>query len=187
MTNRKQFTTINAVSSGNLSITHGVPQGSVLGPLLFLIYINDLQKAIINSHVYHFADDTNLLLIDKSPKKINKLINQDLSKLCKWLRENKISLNASKTKIILFQTKTKNVTKKFDFRLSGQKINLTEQVKHLGLFINNTLTWDSYQNSLINKLNRTIGLLAKIGHYNPKFLLKSIYYSIFNSHLIYAC
>ena len=90
------------------------PQGSVLGPLLFLIYINDLHKAIINSHAYHFTDDTNLLLIDKSPKKINKLMNQDLSKLCKWLRANKISLNVSKTKIILFKTKTNNVTKKFN-------------------------------------------------------------------------
>ena len=112
--NQKQFTTINAVSSGNLSITHGVPQGSVLGPLLFLIYINDLHKAIINSHRYRFVDDTNLLLINKSPKKINKLMNQDLSKLCKWLQANKISLNVSKTKIILFKTKTNNVTKKFN-------------------------------------------------------------------------
>ena len=116
------------------------PQGSVLGPLLFLIYINDLHKAIINSHAYHFTDDTNLLLIDKSPKKINKLMNQDLSKLCKWLRANKISLNASKAEIILFKTKTKNITKKFNFRLTGQKLNLTEQLKYLGLLISNTLT-----------------------------------------------
>ena len=153
----------------------------------YFMTFNDLHKVIINSHVYHFADDTNLLLIDISPKKINKLINQDLSKLWKQLWANKIFLNSSKTKIILFKTKTKNVPKKFNFRVSGEKINLTEQVKYLGLLISNTLTWDSYQNSLINKLKRAIGLLAKIRHYIPKFLLKSIYYSIFNSHLIYAC
>ena len=72
LTNRKQFITINAVRSGNLSITREVPQRSVLGPHLFLIYINDLHKAIINSHVYHFVDDTNLL-IDKSPPKLTSL------------------------------------------------------------------------------------------------------------------
>ena len=88
---------------------------------------------------------------------------------------------------MLFKTKTKNITKKFNFRLSGQKINLTEQVKYLGLLISNTLTWNSYQNSLINKLNRAIGLLAKIRCYTPRFLLNNIHYYIFNSHLIYAC
>ena len=106
----------------------------------YFMTFNDLHKVIINSHVYHFADDTILLLIDISPKKINKLINQDLSKLWKWLWANKIFLNASKTKIILFKTKTKNVPKKFNFRVSGEKINLTEQVKYLGLLISNTLT-----------------------------------------------
>ena len=85
-----------------------------------------------------------------------------------------------------FKTNTKNVTKKFNFRLSGQKINLTEQVKYLGLLISNALTWDNCQDSLINKLNRAIGFLAKIWQYTPKFLLKSIYNSIFNSHLISA-
>ena len=74
--NRKQYTTKNAVSSGNLPIAQGESQGAVLGPLLFVIYINDLHKTVINSYVYHFADDTNLHLIDKSHKKNNKLINQ---------------------------------------------------------------------------------------------------------------
>ena len=80
-----------------MPVPHGVPQGSVLGPLLFLIYINDLHKAIKYSKVYHFADDTNLLNIGKSPKKMQNQINLDLKSLYKWLLANKISLNCSKT------------------------------------------------------------------------------------------
>ena len=85
-----------------MPVPHGVPQGSVLGPLLFLIYINDLHNAIKYSKVYHFADDTNLLDIDKSPKKMQKQINLDLKSLYKWLLVNKISLNCSKTEFIFF-------------------------------------------------------------------------------------
>ena len=112
LTNRQHFTSIEENSSDEITNDHGVPQGSVLGPLLFLIYINDLHKAIKNSDVYHYADDTNLLLTHKSPKKINKLINQDLTTLCKWLRANKISLNAAKTEIIIFRRKNTQVLKK---------------------------------------------------------------------------
>ena len=72
---------------------YGVPQGSVLGPLLFLLYINDLSKSIKFCTTHHFADDTNLLYIDKSLKKIQKYVNYDLKFLCKWLKANKISLN----------------------------------------------------------------------------------------------
>ena len=101
--NRSQFVSILGYESSTKPINHGVPQGSVLGPLLFLMYINDLQYAIKNSKVFHFADDTNLLNISDSPKNLQKLVNADLKILYHWLLANKISLNCDKTEIIFFR------------------------------------------------------------------------------------
>ena len=102
LSNRQQFVSINGINSKKQIMKYGVPQGSVLGPLLFLIYINDLHKAIKFSTVHHFADDTNLLVVGKSLKAIQKQINIDLKLLCKWLKADKISLHASKTELIIF-------------------------------------------------------------------------------------
>ena len=96
--NRQQFSSIDGQNSGLNLISHGVPQSSVLGPLLFIIFINNLHYAATHSKVWHFADDTNLLFANKSRKKIYKLINHDLAFINKWLRANKISLNTSKQK-----------------------------------------------------------------------------------------
>ena len=109
--NRTQFVIVNGTQSDKLILTHGVPQGSVVGPLLFLIYINDLHRAILFSKTIHFADDTNLLKIDNSLKKINKHINYDLKQLCTWLRCNKISLNRNN----YIQIKTKKLYKALKF------------------------------------------------------------------------
>ena len=137
--------------------------------------------------MHHFADDTNLLLVDKSLKKINKFVNHDLIHLCQWIRSNKLSLNGSKTDIIIFKNKQQTITKHLNFKVSGQEIHPANTVKYLGVYLNDSLTWDTHLIVLLPKLNRAVGLLAKRRHYIPKFLLKTIYYSFFNSHLIYAC
>ena len=93
LSNRTQYVSINGYESGITAINCGVPQGSVLGPLLFLLYINDLHQAIKCCIVHHFADDTNLLFLSNSIKKLNRLVIADLKHLINWLNANKISLN----------------------------------------------------------------------------------------------
>ena len=100
---RNQIVSINGAESELTELKHGVPQGSVLGPLLFLIYINDLNTCISNSNVYHFADDTNLLHINSCFKKLQKNINYDFKRLTNWLDSNMISLNCTKTELVYFR------------------------------------------------------------------------------------
>ena len=98
LSNCSHYVSINGYESGLAALNFGVPQGSVLGPLLFLLYINDLNQAIKFSKVHHFVDDTNLLCLSNSIKKLNKLVNADLKHLANWLNANKISLNIKKLK-----------------------------------------------------------------------------------------
>ena len=102
LANRLQQRSIQETTSSQLKITYGLPQCSVLGPLLFLVYMNDLNQAIVHSFIHHFADDANMLYSNKSLQKINQYINHKLSLIVQWLRTNRISLNQAKTEIIIF-------------------------------------------------------------------------------------
>ena len=99
LTGQAQYTSVNGFDSEYRNMKYGVPQGSVLGPLIFFNYINDLHNAIKISTVHQFANDTNLLISNESIKTVQTQINLDLKYLVKWLNANKISLNASKTKV----------------------------------------------------------------------------------------
>ena len=115
------------------------PQGAVLGPFLFIIFINDLHCAIPNSTVHHFADDTNLLLSNKSLKKLTLNINHDLSCLCEWLRANKLALNVSKTEMIIFNRPNTELVFKYKFKIDGHKISPKPTIKYLGLLMDEHL------------------------------------------------
>ena len=100
---------------------------------------------------------------------------------------NKLSLNASKTKIVLFKSRNKKITKQLNFQVSGHKIKQSSQVQYLGVILQNDLDWDAHLTNLDKKLSCSTGLLPKIRHYVPVHLLRTIYYLVFNSYLNYAC
>ena len=122
MKNRTQFTSVNNSTSETLNVKSCLPQGSILGLLLFLIYINDMHLVTEHAYMHHFAEATSLLYGHKSIKKINQIINFKIRKIVRWLRANKIPLSSSKTEIIIFKSKKKKITKNLNFRVSGQKI-----------------------------------------------------------------
>ena len=186
LSDRKQFVSINGNDSELITVCHGVPQGSVLGPLLFLVYINDLHSAIKFSSVYHFADDTNLLNISNSLKRMQKQVNIDLKFLYKWLLANKISLNSSKTELIIFHKVGQNLDFNLKIKLNGHKIYPSKSIKYLGIYLDPTLSGAAHSKVLSSKLRRANGLLSKIRHYVPKEELISVYHALFSSQLAYG-
>ena len=150
---RKQYVSINEFNSKDLPISRGVSQGSVLGPLLFLLYMNDLHAAIKFYKVHHLADDTNLLHISKSIKKLNKFINFDLKNLSNWLNANKISLYLIKTELITFKPRMKKVDFALKLKLNGKRLYPIKSVNYLGIKIDESLTWNEHINGTTIKLN----------------------------------
>ena len=190
LNNRQQYVSIGNETSDIKPMLHGVPQGSVLGPLLFLIYINDLHKLIRFSTTRHFADDTNLLYtIDFSKprnRNLTRKLNIDLKSLNQWLLANKISLNAGKTEVIYFRRKGTTIPKT-QIKLNGVKLSETEQVKYVGITFDEHLTFEKHITLLNAKLKRANNLIAISRHYLAQELLMQIYYGQVYSHLTYGC
>ena len=187
LSNRNQYVSINGFDSGLAAINCGVPQGSVLGPLLFILYINDLNHTIKFCKVYLFADDTNLLCMSNSIKKLNKLVNADIKHLVHWLNANKISLNVKKTEMVIFKSKQKKFEGDLKIKLCGKRLYPSESVKYLGVKIDTNLNWEHHVNDLSIKLNRANALLFKMRKFVSLKILRSIYFAIFDSYLSYCC
>lgn len=187
LTDRKQYVAIDDANSDHAFIKHGVPQGSVLGPLLFLVYINDLHTCIKHSSTRHFADDTNLIhILNKAfPNRVKK-INRDLRCLNHWLLANKISLNSTKTELIYFRKSGSPIPGK-RIQLNGVKLVACSEVKYVGITLDEHLTFEPHRNILHSKLKRANNLLSISRHYVPMEILHQIYFGQFHSHLTYGC
>ena len=188
LTNRKQYVSINGFDSEIRDVTCGVPQGSSLGPLLFLVYINDFWYCLNDTESGHFADDTFILFHGKNPKTIETVINTELKLCLKWLRLNRLSLNAGKTELIFFRSRRHALDyDKISIKFDGVKLHPVDFVKYLGMFLDKFLSWDYHIRQLSNKLSRANGIISKLRYNAPLEVCLELYYAIFYSHMIYGC
>ena len=183
LSNRQQFTIVNGVPSDMMKITCGVPQGSTLGPLLFIIYTNDLPQAT-KLQVRLFADDTNLTASHHSENLLEKIVNTELQKISNWMKINKLSINYNKTEYIMITTKRRRA--KFNLKINNNIINQNTCVKYLGIMIDDSLKWESQIHKMCSKLASGCWALYHLQKYVDCNTLLMVYYSMIHSHLSYC-
>ena len=142
--NRRQFVSLSGINSDYQTITCGVPQGSVLGPLLFLLYINDMPKCSNILEFHLFADDTNLFLNNPNILNLETDLNIELEKVSQWLYANKLSLNSDKTNFVVFHSPQRRIMHNMNLRISNTSIKSDTRVKYLGLILDSNLNWKAY-------------------------------------------
>ena len=184
LTNRTQQTEINGVLSDSGVIKHGVPQGSVLGPLLFLLYINDISESSKILKFFLFADDTTVFYSDKNDVATENLLNCELSKVSNWLSANKLSLNVKKSNFLHFHYGNckKNT---LDLKLDGIAVEEKKVAKYLGVYIDNKLNWKNHIEHVRTKLSKGNGMISKIRYYVNERCLLNLFYAFIQSHINY--
>ena len=189
---RKQYVQYGDSKSAMSYIKTGVPQGSILGPLLFIIYMNDIAAVTKKFHFTLYADDTSLLeplctfSVDSEENfdQISKNINQELKLITDWLSLNKLSLNAKKTKMMVFHHKQKRIcTKSLKLYISSKKIECVKEFNFLGIMLDENLNWKSHVQKISGKIAGVAGTLSRLKRFLPSSILKTIYNALIQPHL----
>lgn len=200
LSNRLQYVEITHKLKGNVCkyksplqlIKYGVPQGSVLGPLLFICYLNGIPKIInhipsIKSHCYLYADDVNLITSANTLKHLEDNTSAILGKLKTFFQEYNLKLNTQKTNFILFHTK-QNTTKNQNIiiKIHNNELDRVENTKFLGLIIDSHLSWDMHIDYIIKKINSGLYALKRMRNFCNVEVLRTIYFAHIHSHIAYG-
>ena len=182
----KQYVEFENVKSDSSNIKTGVPQGSILGPLLFGIYVNDISLASKIFTAIIYADDTSLSSTHNTFRcNTNVNINNELSKISEWLKINRLSLNTKKTKAMIFHMPEKQVTTP-TLEIDETSIEFVNNFNYLGITIDKHMSWQDHINNIANKISKYIGIINKLKKYvSPKTLLL-MYNSFILSSLNYG-
>ena len=186
LTGRKQFCTYGNSQSEMKNIVCGVPQGSILGPLLFLIYINDLGSISDDIRLIMFADDSNMFLSGKNLREIEIRANSALEQIKKWLQVNRLSLNIDKTNYMIFTTKARKKEQNLNIKINDKTISEVNTCKFLGIIVDNRLKWTDHINALSTKISKSIGIISKTRKYLGQKTLLQLYYSFVYPYLLYG-
>ena len=190
LTNRNQICQIKNFISSDRAIRCGVPQGSILGPLFFLLYINDLPQCLNKTKPRLFADDTNLTAASQSITELENAVNSDLENLRKWLIANKLSLNVAKTEFILIGSKPM-IKGTADFHLNikidNKPIKQTQEFKSLGVIIDQYLSWNSNTENICKKVTAGISALRRLKDLADRETLLSVYNALIYPYFKYCC
>jgi len=187
--NRYQYVIFGETKSDLLKISTGVPQGSILGPLLFIVYLNDVVESCNMFTPVIYADDTALFSVlevfGPNSQDIETNINHELISIGNWFKANKLSINGSKTKAMLFHMANRHVTYPC-LQLDGINIQFVKEFNYLGINFDSNITWKSHAQKMINKISRTCGVMNKLKHYLPSDILKTLYNSLVFPYLNYG-
>ena len=184
LTNRKQFVSIDGYSTNSIDINIGVPQGSVLGPLFFLIFINDLPLSLKQLKSILFADDTTLHYSHANVHSLCNILTSDLEHVRKWLICNQLTLNAKKTYFIIFSLK--KLPDDLRVFIGDNTIEQRKNGKFLGITLDERLNFKSHVVMVSKKVANMTGLLFRVKSYFPPNVLKQLYYSFVYPHISYC-
>ena len=186
--NRKQKCFVNGSLSNSQSLTCGIPQGTILGPLLFLIYINDLPNCLSISKPRMYADDTHLTFGSNCVDTINEVLNRDLAKVNEWLIANKLTLNASKTEFMLIGSRQRLCTfdKSPSLSIDDKSIKHVSSTKSLGVHIDENLSWNVHIETIAKKIASGLGALKRCRRFVPQSTLHSVFNALIQPHFDYC-
>ena len=184
--NRTQRVMCNGVLSAIGYISYGVPQGSNLGPLLFLLYINDLANISSTLFFILFADDTNIFYSHRSWQTLKETINTELENVNNWFSANRLTLNLDKTNFIVFKSHRKISPINITLEIKGVPITQVESTRFLGVYVDQHLTWKEHINYISKKIAKNIGIITRISYLLPNTIRLQLYYSLVYPYLTYC-